>query len=80
MQIVDILHLAKINAELLDGVEHFLVEERDLRLDQTLQEQRQDSHNTLLSLLILDAATLVDLLIQVGLDVLVRQLDSLGNL
>lgn len=80
MQVIDVLYLAEVDAELFDSVQHLLIEECDLCLDQALEEQRKDSHDALLPFLILNAPTLVDLLIQVSLNILVWQLYSLRNL
>jgi hypothetical protein len=48
-EVVGILHLAKVNAELLNVDYHVCVEVNDFGLDQALQEQGNDSHHSRLS-------------------------------
>ena len=65
---------------MLDDHQHFLVEEGSTRLNLTLQEKRENAHESLLALGVSDQTTLLHLLVQVGLNILWRQLNRLNDL
>ena len=80
VQVRYIVDFREVDAEMLDDHEHLLVEEGSPALNLRHEEERQDSDEPFLTLWIRDRAALLHLLVQIALNVLLRELDSLDDL